>query len=131
MITLISRRRPPCIMHHTSALQWMRGDGWDSLIHYQHRPHCHPFIDQAASTIMIIFGPPASEALFMVYERYSGGWRSRFVGARSKFHAVFDGARLRGSSENLFVVGVTYLVFKSKGKCMGKWGKGDMDRTKR
>ena len=36
-ITIISRRRPPCIMHHTSALQWMRGDGWDSLIHYQHR----------------------------------------------------------------------------------------------
>ena len=35
---------------------------------------------------------PASGALFMVYERYSGGWRSRFVGARSKFHAVFDGA---------------------------------------
>ena len=41
-ITIISRRRPPCILHHTSALQWMRGDGWDSLIHYQHRRHCHP-----------------------------------------------------------------------------------------
>jgi hypothetical protein len=68
MITIISRRRPPYIMHHTSALQWMRGDGWDSLIHYmyQHRRHCHSVAKAALHTVHVAKGKAKGKAKFQV-----------------------------------------------------------------
>lgn len=58
----------------------------------------------------------------MVYERYSGGWRSRFVGARSNFHVGFDGARLRlrGSPENISRCHVSRIREGEMGK--GRYG---------